>query len=63
MHRRRTRTMAVVAASAMTLLPVYPASAQSQDDSSTKTPIKQVVGIFQEDVSFDHYFGTYPTPR
>ncbi len=63
MHRRRTRTMAVVAASAMTLLPVYPASAQSQDDSSTKTPIKHVVGIFQENVSFDHYFGTYPTPR
>jgi len=52
--------MAVVAASAMTLLPVYPASAQSQDGSSSKTPIKHVVVIFQENVSFDHYFGTYP---
>ena len=24
------------------------------------TPIKHVVVIFQENVSFDHYFGTYP---
>ena len=30
------------------------------DDSSTTTPIKHVVVIFQENVSFDHYFGTYP---
>src|ERR1017187_2202085 len=29
-------------------------------DSSTSTPIKHVVVIFQENVSFDHYFGTYP---
>jgi phospholipase C len=60
MYHRLTRAAAVVAASAMTLLPVYPASAQSQDGSSTKTPIKHVVVIFQENVSFDHYFGTYP---
>src|SRR5712692_6374375 len=60
MHHRLTRAMAVVAASAMTLLPVYPASARDKDDSSTKTPIKHVVVIFQENVSFDHYFGTYP---
>ncbi len=26
----------------------------------TKTPIKHVVVIFDENVSFDHYFGTYP---
>ena len=26
----------------------------------TKTPIKHVVVIFQENESFDHYFGTYP---
>ena len=60
MHHRLTRAMAVVAASAMTLLPVYPASAHDKDDSSTKTPIQHVVVIFQENVSFDHYFGTYP---
>jgi phospholipase C len=27
---------------------------------ATTTPIKHVVVIFQENVSFDHYFGTYP---
>lgn len=27
----------------------------------TTTPIKHVVVIFQENVSFDHYFGTYPS--
>ncbi len=27
---------------------------------SSKTPIRHVVEIFQENVSFDHYFGTYP---
>ncbi len=29
-------------------------------DSRTTTPIEHVVIIFQENVSFDHYFGTYP---
>ena len=28
--------------------------------STTATPIKHVVVIFQENESFDHYFGTYP---
>src|SRR5438874_2497143 len=27
---------------------------------ATATPTKHVVVIFQENVSFDHYFGTYP---
>jgi phospholipase C len=32
------------------------------DDAAarTSTPVKHVVVIFQENVSFDHYFGTYP---
>lgn len=30
------------------------------DEYDTKTPIKHVVVIFQENVSFDHYFATYP---
>ena len=29
-------------------------------DTSTKTPIKHVVVVFQENVSFDHYYGVYP---
>jgi phospholipase C len=27
---------------------------------AARTPIRHVVVIFQENVSFDHYFGTYP---
>jgi Phosphoesterase family len=33
---------------------------QAEHDSSTGTPIKHVVVIFGENISFDHYFGTYP---
>ena len=38
-----------------------PAVANAQANSrATATPIKHLVVIFQENVSFDHYFGTYP---
>ena len=37
---------------------VNPTIAQAQ--SGTATPIKHLVVIFQENISFDHYFGTYP---
>jgi phospholipase C len=57
MHHHFTKAMAVVAAAALTLLPTGPAFA---DGSSTATPIKHLVVIFQENVSFDHYFATYP---
>src|SRR5579863_9810083 len=36
-----------------------PAYAQN-DRSATTTPVKHVIVIFQENISFDHYFGTYP---
>jgi phospholipase C len=36
-----------------------PVIAQSQGLGTT-TPIRHLVVIFQENVSFDHYFGTYP---
>ena len=32
-----------------------------QDTVATATPIKHLVVIFDENESFDHYFGTYPT--
>ncbi|MBV9398125.1 MAG: phospholipase [Bryobacterales bacterium] len=35
-------------------------AAQAQVPPTTTTPIKHVVVIFQENVSFDHYFATYP---
>ena len=28
--------------------------------ATTITPIKHLIVIFQENISFDHYFGTYP---
>ena len=31
--------------------------------SNTATPIRHVIVIFQENVSFDHYFATYPKAR
>ena len=36
------------------------ASAHPNRSMRTTTPIKHVVVIFDENVSFDHYFGTYP---
>ncbi|HUK31916.1 MAG TPA: alkaline phosphatase family protein, partial [Candidatus Acidoferrum sp.] len=36
------------------------AGSQDADFLQTTTPIKHLVVIFQENVSFDHYFGTYP---
>ena len=37
--------------------------AHNNGTSSTTTPIKHVVVIFQENVSFDHYFATYPNAQ
>ena len=39
---------------------VVPASAQSPASVQTVTPIKHLVVLYGENVSFDHYFGTYP---
>jgi len=39
---------------------VAPAYAASNLTTKTATPIQHLVVIFQENVSFDHYFGTYP---
>src|SRR5580765_7765570 len=51
--------LALATALGPTALPTFAAPA-SHGDSSTATPIKHLVVIFQENVSFDHYFGTYP---
>ena len=37
-----------------------PAFAAQKNAPNTATPIKHLVVIFNENVSFDHYFGTYP---
>ncbi len=49
-------------AAAMLAAPMMVASVAAQPTlaADTTTPIKHVVVIFQENVSFDHYFATYP---
>src|SRR5262249_9081159 len=39
---------------------LFVASLAYGSEHPTSTPIKHVVVIFQENVSFDHYFATYP---
>jgi len=36
-------------------------STSLQDAAATATPIKHLVVIYNENISFDHYFATYPT--
>jgi phospholipase C len=45
------------------ITPAFASSREAQTKpaaSATATPIQHLVVIFQENVSFDHYFGTYP---
>lgn len=56
MPRQTVLALALCAAFQTAVVPF----ALAADDSQTATPIKHVVVIFQENVSFDHYFATYP---
>ena len=64
MHDCITKIMAGILASAISLVPVTPAFANKDKNKNkygdTTTPIKHLVVIFGENVSFDHYFATYP---
>ena len=58
-------TVALLAAVAVASFIVAGGATASRGDDgggsvSTATPIKHLVVIFQENVSFDHYFATYP---
>jgi phospholipase C len=62
--RIKRRTLAALAATTMLTTSVgMMASARDRDDGRTRTPIKHVVIIFQENASFDHYFATYPNAK
>jgi phospholipase C len=59
------RTIALLAATVCVAVLASTAAAGSGDQPSvrggrTATPIQHLVVIFQENVSFDHYFATYP---
>jgi phospholipase C len=60
-HRKILMSMSagVVAALAIAVS-LTVASASSPSEPPSTTPIKHLVVIFDENVSFDHYFGTYP---
>jgi len=69
--RRPTRTYALIAAGGLFAVMAFGATSAFASGStaahhkdgggqSTATPIKHLVVIFDENVSFDHYFGTYP---
>jgi phospholipase C len=68
--KRLLVALAALAALSALVASVALASSGSSTDSKTtaklitfggpRTPIRHVVEIFQENVSFDHYFGTYP---
>ncbi|RKP46424.1 phospholipase C [Trinickia fusca] len=71
MFRRQVGPIMLAVASFATLVACgssnnsTPASSSSsttsvQDALATTTPIKHLVVIYDENVSFDHYFGTYP---
>ncbi len=50
----------IAAAAAATALAMLSSSHARAADLPTATPIKHLVVIYQENVSFDHYFATYP---
>jgi phospholipase C len=63
-RRQTVRWGAPVAAAALVVLsgasPAFAGAAQTQHGGRTQTPIKHLVVIYDENISFDHYFGTYP---
>jgi len=68
MSRRRTRLAATVGALALAAAlagpsVATPTAAEEGGAAATTTPIHHVVVIVQENVSFDHYFATYPVAQ
>jgi phospholipase C len=59
--RRSFAVLLAVTAATSSLVFAGPAvAAPANNSAATTTPIKHVVVIFDENISFDHYFGTYP---
>jgi phospholipase C len=57
----RAATASLLAGMMALSLPISTSVRAADDDNGpTATPIEHVVVIFQENVSFDHYFATYP---
>ncbi|MEX6508326.1 phospholipase C [Jiella sp. M17.18] len=56
---RASRSVAALA-SGVAALTLSGSALAANSSADTSTPIKHLVVIFQENVSFDHYFATYP---
>ncbi|WP_180539432.1 phospholipase C [Nevskia soli] len=55
------QTVSILSAALLAAMPMLDAATvTSATPSAPATPIQHIVVIFQENVSFDHYFGTYP---
>src|SRR5208282_5389363 len=52
--------LAVVTPTGLLAEPQHGGGSGANHNPPTTTPIKHLVVIFQENISFDHYFGTYP---
>ena len=61
-HLRKTLAslLTLVIALGPSVTPAFAANQSQARPAATATPIQHLVVIFQENVSFDHYFGTYP---
>ena len=57
---RIKKIASLMLSASMLTLPTGGFAADRDSDPATATPIKHLVVIFQENVSFDHYFATYP---
>lgn len=63
-HRAQFLIAAAAAGAALASGLAFPAAAVTPDRSAqTRTPIKHLVIIFGENISFDHYFATYPVAK
>jgi phospholipase C len=59
-RRRLAPALTAAALIAAAATAVAPGGTAQAAEPATTTPIKHVVVLFDENVSFDHYFGTYP---
>jgi phospholipase C len=57
------RAVTLAACTSLVTSPLAASVARATSVPSATTPIEHVVVIFQENVSFDHYFGTYPNAQ
>jgi phospholipase C len=65
MRRVMASLLTMTIAVGPTVIPAFASSSKPETNTTTTvgapaTPIQHLVIIFQENVSFDHYFGTYP---